>query len=250
VLEVPVTDVGWSRSAQAWIASMGEHGDRGRRYVLDPAFKAWMQGRSFRRALDVGCGEGRVCRWLRGLGIETTGLDPTPELIAHARKLDPGGHYVEADAADMGLADASYDLVVSCLSLIDIADFRSAIRDMARVLEPGGVLLVANLTGWSSATGQSLGWMTPGGGQPGPDTLFCFDHYMNERAEEVSWAGIRILNHHRPLSAYMQAFLGAGLVLEHFDEPEPVDAPPEYWTKYRRAPWFVVMSWRKPVRPA
>ena len=48
-------------------------------------------------------------------------------------------------------ADASFDLVVSYITLVDIPDFRAAIREMARVLRPGGALLMANLTGYISA---------------------------------------------------------------------------------------------------
>ena len=57
-------DGGWTSSADAWIASMGEHGDDGRRYVLDPALLARIEGRAFQSALDVGCGEGRFSRIL------------------------------------------------------------------------------------------------------------------------------------------------------------------------------------------
>src|SRR5262249_697984 len=54
--EAVMEDGGWTASADAWIARMGEHGDDGRRYVLDPALLARIEGRTFARALDVGCG--------------------------------------------------------------------------------------------------------------------------------------------------------------------------------------------------
>ena len=53
---------GWSASAAAWIAEQGEDGDYGRRFVLDAPMRARIEGRGFRNALDVGCGEGRFCR--------------------------------------------------------------------------------------------------------------------------------------------------------------------------------------------
>ena len=59
---------GWSDSAAAWIAALGDEGDFTRRYVTDPAMVARIEGRAFRVALDVGCGEGRFCRILRRLG--------------------------------------------------------------------------------------------------------------------------------------------------------------------------------------
>ena len=76
---------GWQASADAWIADMGEYGDFGRRYVLDPIMLARALKRSPKKALDVGCGEGRFCRMLKRHGVDVTGVDPTPGLIAAAR---------------------------------------------------------------------------------------------------------------------------------------------------------------------
>jgi len=73
---------------------------------------------------------------------------------------------------------------------------------------------------------------------------YLIDHYFEEREVVQEWKGIRILNWHRPLAAYMQAFLAAGLQLTWFGEPvpEPVD---DKARNYRRLPWFVTMEWRK-----
>jgi SAM-dependent methyltransferase len=233
---------GWRDSASAWITEIGEHGDKGRRFVLDRAMLARIEGRSFGHALDVGCGEGRFCRMLRAKGVAVTGLDPTPELLARARELNPGGTYIEAPAEKMPLPDASFDLVVSYLSLIDIPDFRAAISEMARVLKPGGVMLVANLTPMSTA-GAGLRWQRDGNGNP---LHYAIDNYLHEWAAWEEWRGIRIQNWHRPISAYMKAFLGEGLRLSFFDEPLPHDGDPTWMARYKRLPWFVVMEWEKP----
>ncbi len=76
---------GWTASAAAWIVEQGEDGDYGRRFVLDAPMRARIEGRGFRNALDVGCGEGRFCRIMQRAGIRTTGLDPTEALLARAR---------------------------------------------------------------------------------------------------------------------------------------------------------------------
>src|SRR5215469_16073826 len=84
---------GWQPSAQAWVDSIGERGDWGREHVLDPVMLGRITGRSFKRALDVGCGEGRFCRILNVAGIAATGIDPTSQLLDIARRRDPGGDY-------------------------------------------------------------------------------------------------------------------------------------------------------------
>ncbi len=235
-------DDGWQDSADAWIADMGDHGDFGRRYVLDPVMLPRALACAPRRALDVGCGEGRFCRMLRQRGIDTVGLDPTPALLARARARDAGGTYVEGVAEQLPFDDGAFDLVVSYLTLIDIPDVQAAISEMARVLAPGGTLLIANLNGFNSACADR-DWVHDADGRR---LHFPVDQYLEERAMWIEWRGIRIVNHHRPLRTYMKALLDAGLVLTHFDEPEPTaDASPSRAASYRRVPWFMVMEWRK-----
>jgi SAM-dependent methyltransferase len=241
-------DNGWEQSAAAWIADMGETGDFSRRYVLDPVMLERALSRSPRTALDVGCGEGRFCRMLSEHGIETTGLDPTAGLIEAARRRDPGaGHYVRAAAEQIPFAEASFDLVVSYLSLIDIADIRGALPEMARVLRPAGSLLIANLTSFATA-GTEIGWVKDAEGRR---IYYPIDRYLEERAMWIDYRGIRVRNYHRPMRAYFEALLGAGLRLEWFDEPLPVaGAPADKADGFVRAPWFLAMEWSKPTRGA
>ncbi len=237
-----MTENGWNESAAAWIADVGGHGDFGRRYVLDPIMLPRALATAPQTALDVGCGEGRFCRMLGERGIETTGIDPTAALIARAQELDAVGAYIEASGEALPFADRSFDLVVSYLSLIDIPDFATAIAEMARVLKPGGVLLIANLNGFNTACGDT-GWVRDARCEL---LYYPVDHYLEERAFRTAWRGIRIGNHHRPLTAYMRVLLGAGLTLTHFEEPAPIAGAPEPKAdRYRRAPWFLVMEWRK-----
>lgn len=233
---------GWDESADAWITDMGDDGDFGRKFVLDRPMLERVTGRGFATALDVGCGEGRFCRMLRVQGIAATGIDPTEKLLAEARARDPDGDYRFGRAETLDFADASFDLVVSYLTLIDIPDIDAAIPEMARVLNPGGTLLVANLTSFNTA-GQPSGWQTGPDGQ----RRFVIDRYMTERADWVQWRGIRIHNWHRPLSRYMTLFLEQGLELRCFLEPMPApDAGPAAMERHHRVPYFVLMEWRKP----
>ena len=236
-------DNGWQASADAWIADMGEHGDFGRRHVLDPVMLPRALRQAPLSALDVGCGEGRFCRMLKDAGVpRVTGVDPTLALLTAARARDPEGTYLEGSAERLPLEDASFDLVVSYLSLIDIPDFRAALGEMARVLKPGGSLLIANLNSFNTAGGDA-GWVKD---RHGLRLYYPLDNYLEERAMWIAYRGIRIVNYHRPLSAYMAALLDAGLRLAYFDEPEPTgNTSPGRAASYRRVPWFLVMEWTK-----
>jgi SAM-dependent methyltransferase len=238
---------GWDDSAQAWIADQGDAGDFGRRWVLDGPMTARVAAAAPATALDVGCGEGRFCRILKAMGVTAIGIDPTQALLDRARALDPEGDYRSGRAEALDFADASFDLVVSYLTLIDIPDIRTAIPEMARVLKPGGALLIANLTSFGTAgTGEGLGASYDAEGR----FRFSLDNYLEERADWVEWRGIRIVNHHRPLETYMSLLLDAGLTLTHFAEPAPTGGPPAVADRYRRAPWFHVMEWRKRQAPS
>ena len=234
---------GWEDSAQAWIADVGEAGDYGRQFVLDGPMLARVTAGAFVEALDVGCGEGRFCRMLQARGIRAVGIDPTPALIARARERDPAGDYRIGRAERLDFEAGRFDLVVSYLSLIDIPDVAAAIAEMARVLRPGGTLLIANLTNFNSAAAVAdMGWGNLADGRP----AFGMDHYLEQRSGWVEWRGIRIINWHRPLSTYMNLLLGQGLRLTHFDEPVPNGGDPERAARYRRAPWFLIMEWARP----
>ena len=231
---------GWEQSAEGWIASLGETGDWGRRYVLDAPMRARLSGRGFTFAVDIGCGEGRFCRMMQREGIRTAGIDPTARLIEWARALDPSGDYRVGRAEALEADDACFDLAVFYLSLIDIPDLAQAIAEAHRVLRPGGTLLIANLQSFNTA-GPPTGWTREADGT----RRFFIDHYLDVRSQWVSWADIRVLNWHRPLGHYMRALLGQGFVLRHFDEPEPIGATPERTELYRRAPYFLIMEWQK-----
>lgn len=235
--------IGWDVSADAWIRHLGEAGDRGRRYVLDPVFEARLAALNVGRALDVGCGEGRFCRILWDRGIDATGIDPTEALIARARQMDAVGDYQIANAEALPFEGETFDLVITYLSLIDIPDFELAISEMARVLAPGGVIMAANLTSYYSA-GDGRGWKR---GAMGGYKHFSLDNYLETRAVAVTFAGVHVENWHRPLSAYMRAYLQAGLLLTYFDEPPAEGGPDGFAERYNRAPWFNYMEWVKPA---
>jgi SAM-dependent methyltransferase len=163
-------------------------------------------------------------------------------LLEEARRRDPIGQYCFGRAEQLKFEGARFDLVVSYLSLIDIPDFRTAIGEMVRVLKPGGTLLIANLTSFTTAC-AAQGWVRDAEGRR---LHYPVDCYLDEFPEWVTWADIRLRNWQRPLGAYMTALLDRGLELRFFEEPEPVSGDPERVAIYRRAPWFLVMEWEKP----
>jgi SAM-dependent methyltransferase len=235
-------DTRWEQSADAWIEVMGTSGDFSRFGVLDAPMLARVSASGATTALDVGCGEGRFCRLMAECVTHVTGLDPTPKLLERARHLG-GANYVQAFAEDMPFEDASFDLVVSYLSLIDIADARNALREMTRVLNPGGTLLIANLNAWNTASQtRDGGWTRLEDGA----VRITVDRYLEEHAFEAEWSGISVENWHRPEAFYMQTLLDLSLQLRFYDEPASVDPSHPYGAKMNKAPYLLMMEWQKP----
>jgi ubiquinone/menaquinone biosynthesis C-methylase UbiE len=97
-----------------------------------------------REVLDVGCGTGVVALTAARLGAKVTGVDLTPELLARAREngaimgLDVA--WQEGDAEALPFADAKFDIVVSQFGHMFAPRPEIAVKEMLRVLKPGGTI--------------------------------------------------------------------------------------------------------------
>ncbi|MBL8088382.1 MAG: class I SAM-dependent methyltransferase [Chthonomonas sp.] len=232
---------GWVSSADAW-ADFVER-DVNRVALLDPVMLRLCGDVRGKRTLDVGCGEGRFARMLAAQGAFVTGIDPTVPLIDLAEERGGGPEYAAMPAESLDFADNSFDLVVSYVVLVDINDYRRALQESTRVLAPGGRMVVSNLNGF--VTSVVSPWHKD---EDGNRLHVAVDQYHDARPDRVAWAGMEIVNWHRPLSDYMQAFLECGLRLDHFEEPRPTPEAMATHPKVAyndRVPWFHAMVWSK-----
>ena len=97
-------------------------------------------------ALDVGCGTGGLTRRLRAAGPRVTGIDRDEPCIrvARAHAGAAGLRYLVGDIARAPLQPGSFDLVTS-IAMVHHMDAELALRQMAGLLRPGGVLAVVGL---------------------------------------------------------------------------------------------------------
>ncbi|MBB6350947.1 class I SAM-dependent methyltransferase [Nonomuraea muscovyensis] len=124
-------------------------GFAGRRREVFTRLAALSGARPGDRALDVGCGTGyltRVLAPLIGSAGRVVGVDPSPSMVEYARRRAPENcSYVVGEGQALDLPDRSFDVVVTSLAVHHMpeAERGAAVREMFRVLRPGGRLLVA-----------------------------------------------------------------------------------------------------------
>ena len=97
------------------------------------------------RVCDMGCGPGHVARYLHEAGTACFGLDLSPEMLTHARRLNPELEFCEGNMLALDLADCALAGIAAFYAIVNIARDTLALvfSEMARVLEPGGLLLLA-----------------------------------------------------------------------------------------------------------
>ena len=241
----------WNALAPHWDARYGEEGDRWRMYLLNSALLGILGNVAGKHILDAGCGNGYLCRMLARRGAKMMGVDLSPGWIEMARSREPelNIEYHAGSIANMPfLADGSFEAVVSVCVLMDTRDYGEALREMHRVLAPGGVLAIAIMHP-CFASPPGCGWERHPVDSTRPEDRWHWrvKDYFQRTWETWHWEPVgTATGFHRPLSDYMQTLLGLGFRLTHFIEPRPspelVAADPASWAPAARIPLFLVIG--------
>jgi SAM-dependent methyltransferase len=162
-------------------------------------------GEPGRRTLDLACGEGRLSRVLAERGHAVVGVEGSPALAAAARAAAPRSDVLDGDAAAIPLEEGAVDLVVCSMALLNFDDMDAAVREVARVLEPGGRFCFSTVHPMTSLKDGA-------------------DYFAERTYEETrTRAGLTMTftDRHRPLRAYADALERAGFLLQALREPVP-----------------------------
>jgi SAM-dependent methyltransferase len=188
-----------------------------------------------RLTIDLGAGEGRVARALRPRGYDVVEVEGST-FMARANAELTKGRVINADIAKLPLRTGVADLAIAFMSLQDVDDMRGAVAEAARLLEPGGHLVMAIVHPINSA-----GAFEPAKqGEIERDRRFVVDgSYFTERryADDIERNGLsmRFESAHRPIESYTRALEDAGFAIEalrEVGEPDPGD-------KWYRMPLFL-----------
>ena len=151
----------WTGNAAAWTAAVRDGRIESRRLATDAAILDALRALRPARVLDVGCGEGWLCRALAAHGIEAVGMDVSAPLVDAARAAGSGRFEVLPYA---GLADAarrlgSFDALACNFALLE-EDIVPMLRDLHALLAPGGHLVIQTVHPWTACGDEAYrdGW--------------------------------------------------------------------------------------------
>lgn len=200
-------DRSWDDNAQAWIRTVRGAEIESRRVATDQAIlDAVLQHRPG-RVLDVGCGEGWLCRALRQHGVDCLGADGSSELVNEARSADPHGDYrvlrfAQFDRLQQLVGDASIDVAV-CNFVLLHEDVSVILEAVQRALRPGGTLLIQTVHPWTSSG--------------------TFEYADGWRSEDFTWAATPFPRpmpwYFRTLASWVHTLRESGFLLELLREP-------------------------------
>ncbi|MEU8620543.1 class I SAM-dependent methyltransferase [Streptomyces sp. NPDC048623] len=108
-------------------------------------FAELVRGTGNPRAADVGCGPGHLTAMLAEWGLDASGFDLSPGMVAHARRAHPDLRFEEARMEALPVGDAALGGVLSHYSMIHTppGELPALLSEQVRVLAPGGLLLVS-----------------------------------------------------------------------------------------------------------
>ena len=139
----------WDANAASWIALSRAGYDLYRDHVNTPAFLALLPPVTGLHGLDIGCGEATNTRAVAARASSMTGLDISATFLVAAAATEAasplGIRFVRGTALALPFAPETFAFATAFMSLMDVPRPEQALAEAARVLRPGGVLLVADL---------------------------------------------------------------------------------------------------------
>ena len=230
----------WSQVAEEWVAWAREPNHDA--FWAYRASLAAFIGRGNGKALDVGCGEGRISRELTACGFEVTAVDPISPLLRAAIEAQSARNYAVASATELPFDNAQFDLVVAYNLLMNLDDVPSALKEFRRVLRRTGQLIISishPFVDHGRFTGKEMS-------SPFVVEGTYFGRQRFDGVEERGGLRMHFAGWSQPLEAYGIALEEAGLAITSLREPVPdLDDGRNHMAPWLRMPLF---RWLK-VRP-
>ena len=233
----------WNAMGEEWL-TLAQTGESRIRFIM-PHMLRYMGDVRGLRILDLGCGEGGYSRRLAAAGALVTAVDCSEGAIRYAQgQAQREGLeitcYLRNSNDLFGVANASFDAVLASMMLMDVEDLGGTLREIVRVLKPGGRVFVSMLHPCFDGNHEH------GIGRQGQGETreVVVKNYFEPRewAAPLPNGTISVIWRHRTLSEYVKAFHAAGLTVTDMHEPRATQQEAEQFrslTMIRRIPLFL-----------
>ena len=224
---------GWDRVAGWYDNLLSVKGSDHHENLILPALDRMISLESGQRLLDVACGQGLVSRHMINTqpGATAVGVDLSEELIKRAHGQSPESiSYVVGDARELGQADLGeeqFDAAVCVLALMNIDRIEDVFKGAMDRLKPGGKMVsVVIHPAFRNPGASAWGWILDERTRQ-PVQFRRVDRYMTERTQDIVMNPGQVSNgapaittqtHHRPMSAYINAITGSGMMVDSVEE--------------------------------
>ena len=141
-------------------------------------------------ALDAACGTGRHAAYLASLGYDVVGIDATPAMLEIARTTVASARFEVGRLESIPLDSASVDLAVCALALTHLPDPAPAIEELARVVRPGGHVVVSDVHPFSVMLGAHGRYRLSEGGR---GFVRNYVHLASDYLSSFAAAGLRVV---------------------------------------------------------
>ena len=169
-------------------------------YVVQLSGYTWalqqLTGEDRPRILDAACGTGRYSVYLAARGHRVIGIDRSSEMLVKARLKRSQAEFLIGDLTALPLESDSVDAAVCALALVHLPDLGRAVAELARVVRPGGRIIVSDVHPFLIHLGWQAQFRTVSG-----DAAFMrlHAHLPSDYCEAYTAAGLRIHAFYEPL---------------------------------------------------
>lgn len=216
------TPKGWEPVADWYVGYMGKEGGGFQRDIVFPGAERLLAPRRDGAYLDLACGQGAFAKRLAKLARDVQGFDVSPTLIKAAKQGAPKNtRFLVADATAFArhYTPASFDGIVCNLAIQNIDPIEPVFADAARVLKPGGALvLTMNHPAFRQPRQSGWGWDEQRKLQYRRVDAYLSPYAMPIIAHPGSAPHVKTYSYHRPLSAYVNALASCGFVVDAMEE--------------------------------
>ncbi|MFI5492128.1 class I SAM-dependent methyltransferase [Actinoplanes sp. NPDC051859] len=182
-----------------------------------------------KRVLELGCGAAAAAHWLDGQGADVIAMDLSAGMLRHAQQAQNRSGVrvplVQADALALPFASSAFDIVCTAFGALPfVADSEAVMREVARVVRPGGR--------WVFSITHPMRWIFLD--EPGREGLVAVHPYFDRRpyVEQDEAGQPTYVEQHRTLGDRIRELVAAGFVLTDLIEPEWPDGHDQIWGQW------------------